>query len=147
QAEESADRQTKPKGFGGWVRSLFSRRNGHSFKESIEEVMEEHEAAGDPIDREERIMLRNVLTFNELTVEDVMVPRSDSVWVDDESSYEDLKKILAESLHTRMPVAHRTLDDVAGFLHVKDVVPILANGRPCQMDDIIRQTLFVPPSM
>lgn len=60
-----------------------------SLKESLEEVIEEHDIEGKIIPDEEKALLRNVLTFSELAVEDVMVPRADIVFVHHNVSIED----------------------------------------------------------
>lgn len=128
------------------VLSLIGLRPKPSLKESVEEVLEEHEATGEPASREQRI-LRNVLTFGELTVEDVMIPRADIVYVNEGVTPDALKKLIAGKAHTRMPVCRENLDDVAGFIHLKDVVMSLAGKDTFDIGKILRKALFVPPSM
>lgn len=118
-----------------------------SLKESLEEVIEEHDIEGKIIPDEEKALLRNVLTFSELAVEDVMVPRADIVFVHHNVSIEDLKKTIINQAHTRIPVCRDTLDDVVGFIHIKDLVYSLSKAGEFNIDDIMRQALFVPPSM
>lgn len=128
------------------LKLIFGLRR-YSLKESIEEVIEEHHEAGEKIDPEEKSMLRNVLSFSELNVEDVMTPRADIVYVNHDISLEELKKIIIEKELTRLPVCRKTLDNLAGFIHVKDVFLILCQSKPFNIDTITRQVLFVPPSM
>ncbi len=129
------------------LKSALGFRSRSSLKESLEEVMEEHEGNGVPIEEEERQMIQNVLSFSELTVENVMVPRSDIVALDYEASFEEVKQCMLEKQHTRVPVYRHTLDDIAGFIHIKDVLRVLAEKTPYDMEAMIRQALFVPPSM
>ncbi len=129
------------------LRALF-RRNAASLKESLEEVLEEHDAAGHYIDPKEKEILQNVLIFSELDVADVMVPRGDIAAVPHDISFEALKAILvAEDVHTRLPVYRGTLDDILGFMHIKDFVRVLGGQEPFAMQKLIREVLFVPPSM
>lgn len=138
-----------------WLKILFYRlrglfkRSASSLKESVEEVLEEHDAAGLYVDPKEKEILQNVLTFSELDVEDVMVPRSDIIAIPHDISFENLKALLIqeEHAHTRMPVYRETLDDILGFVHVKDFVRALSNMEAFDLQKLIREVLFVPPSM
>ncbi|MCB2080993.1 MAG: HlyC/CorC family transporter [Rickettsiales bacterium] len=125
------------------------RGKTQTLKESLEEALEEHDAAGGYIDPEEKEMLRNVLEFSELTVEDVMVPRSDIIAIPEDIAFDALKLLLLdqEYPHTRLPVYHGSLDDVVGFLHMKDVVKVLCGAEIFNVEKLVREILFVPPSM
>lgn len=138
---------TPSKGAFQRLKSLLGMKNSSSFKESLEEVIEEHESAGEVIDREEKLMLKNVLTFNELSVEDVMIPRADIVAVEHEIEFQELKDIMLKKVHTRLPVYRETLDDIVGFIHIKDLVSVLCESDAFNIDHILRKALFVPPSM
>jgi len=132
------------------IRSLFGIRGASSLKESVEEAIEEQEAAGETINPDEKLLLRNVLVFSERTVEDVMVPRADIAWVNYNITLEEMEKELMDNPHTRIPVCRGVLDDVAGFIHIKDVVLNLLRshrGQQFAIDRVLRQVLFVPPSM
>ncbi len=133
--------------FAHKILTMLGLRKSPTLKESLEEVIEEHEESVDPAAAEDTSMLRNVLEFGELNVGDVMIPRTDIVTVSHDISLDELKSIVITSGHTRLPVYRGNLDDVAGFLHVKDLVPVLGNGRNFKMDDMLRRILVVPPSM
>lgn len=147
-SSESGESERPLSGFRKFINkplNLLGIRAKNSLKESLEEVIEEHDSAD--IDGGERVMLRNVLAFSELKVEDVMIPRSDIMWVDYSIELDELKRIIAEKAHTRMPICRGTMDDVVGFIHIKDFVSILCDNKPFNINNIIRQLLFVPPSM
>jgi len=118
-----------------------------TLKESLEEVIEEHKAGGSELDKDEKNILHNVLEFNEKDVEDVMIPSADIVAVDHIISFQDLKNIMQNKAHTRLPVYRKTLDDIVGFIHIKDLVSVLCSSDSFIIDKILRSTLFVPPSM
>ena len=64
------------------LKALFGVRPSEpTFRESIEELIEEHHDDGLPGEVEERTMFRNLLGFGRLDVADVMVPRADIVSV------------------------------------------------------------------
>lgn len=120
-----------------------------SLKETLESLIAEHEREGQElvIVPEERNMLSNILRFGEMTVSDIMIPRPDIVAVEYSVSLEDLKQLVVREQHSRMPVYTENLDNVAGFLHIKDLAVQVFEGKPFSMETSIRQILFVPPSM
>ncbi len=135
------------------LRSLMRKRNGdgHSLRETLEELIEENEnddQQNEPVfSEEERAILLNALSFGELQVWDVMVPRADIDTVDITSTLDDVITAMRESAHTRMPVVRDALDDVAGMVHLKDLLPFWGDGRKFKLQAILRELLFVPPSM
>ena len=65
-------------------------------------------------------MMRNLLEFVDLRVEDVMVPRAEIVAVDEDASVNELLRRFMEANHSRLPVYRETLDDPVGMVHIKD---------------------------
>lgn len=131
-----------------WLRSTLRSRGGdNSLKEALEEVLEEHGEEGDQLPREEQDILKNVLGFGELAVKNIMTPRTDIKAVEYNTGLEDIKQHIARHSHTRIPIYNDTLDNVKGFIHIKDLVPLLSGDSPFNMALILRDILFVPPSM
>jgi magnesium and cobalt transporter len=137
------------------VRHKLSRRNGDAtLRQSLEDVIDEHEGSAntplpDDIAGTQREMLRNLLDYGDLRVDDVMVPRADIVAFDVGDSFDDLVALFAEAAHSRLPVYRDTLDGILGLVHVKDVYRFLADPskpRP-RVEHLLRSVLFVPPSM
>ncbi len=131
------------------ISSLLHFRASTSLKESVEEAIEEHDATrGEAFEDGEKAMLRNVLSFAEMNVEDVMIPRADIAAIEAGVSYGELKDFITEKTYTRFPVYRQTLDDVVGFVHIKDLLMSAYNvEKNFNLSKIIRQCLFVPPSM
>lgn len=130
----------------GW-RMLLGKHPDNSLKEAIAEVLEEHEEEVEELPEEEQKILKKVLNFGVLTVSDIMVPRSDIKAVEYNLSLEELKWNLTQHFHTRMPVYNDTLDNVKGFVHIKDMLPFFSGEREFNMALVLREILFVPPSM
>jgi magnesium and cobalt transporter len=124
-----------------------------SLRQFLEEAIEEHGDAApsstDDLGVAERTMLRNVLDYGELRVDDVAVPRADIIAFDASDSFDDLVKLLVECVHSRVPVFRDTMDGIIGMVHVKDVMPYLAAPeKPSpRIEQLLRSVLFVPPSM
>ncbi len=131
-----------------WIKSTLSPKQESTLKEMLEEAIEEHEENSDePLAPEERIILHNVLSFSDATVSDIMIPRTDIIAVPYDVSLEALKAHIIEQRHTRTPVYQETLDHILGFLHVKDLLPMIAEDKPYNVKAHMRQLLYVPPSM
>jgi len=129
-------------GFGG---------NGDSsLRESLEEVIEEHEDSLDEeaLSDEEREMLLNVLKYNEMRIDDIMVPRADIVAVEISTSFKDLVAKFCQAGHSRLPIYRKSLDEVVGMVHVKDALQMLGAGKKSPaIEDILRDVIIAPPSM
>ncbi len=136
------------KKFKSWLRAnLRGRPHDNSLKEALEEVLEEHEEESITPPTEEQNMLKNVITFADKTVYEIMTPRTEIKGVEYNVSLSELKAHITQHIHTRIPVYNDTLDNIKGFLHVKDLVPHLSHDMPFNMALILRELLFVPPSM
>ncbi|MAV18664.1 MAG: magnesium/cobalt efflux protein [Alphaproteobacteria bacterium TMED110] len=119
-----------------------------NLRESLEDVLEEEAGNDESLTGEELHMLRNLLGFKDVRVEDVMVPRADITAVDEKASLEDLGGLFTESGHSRLPVYKQSLDHPIGMVHIKDLVVMLAGKAPkVPLKALIRDILFAPPSM
>jgi magnesium and cobalt transporter len=138
-------------GLFGWLRRLFGARNGDAnLRETLEELIEDSDGDADskePINAEERLMLMNILDLGELRVDDVMVPRADIISLGADTSLADLVDLIQTELHSRIPVFQENLDDVQGMVHIKDLLTHWDNRDDFDLNAILRQVLFVPPSM
>jgi CBS domain containing-hemolysin-like protein len=131
-----------------WLRHALGARNDASLKEVLEDAIEEHqEQASEQLAPEEKLMLHNILRFSEIHVSDIMIPRTDIVAVPSDISLPELKAHMIEQRHTRVPVYKETLDQVLGFIHIKDMMPMIAGDQPYDLQKVLRNLLFVPPSM
>jgi CBS domain containing-hemolysin-like protein len=135
------------------LRVLLGRRNGdgHTLRETLEELIEEdEEETGErsaEFTDEERALLLNALSFGELQVLDVMVPRADIKAIEVEADIASVISAMREAMHTRLPVYRNTLDEVIGMVHIKDMLPFWGDGADFQLERIKREILFVPHSM
>ena len=133
------------------LRGFLGARNGdHSLRETIEEIIEEiaeEEESTGPIGEDERVMLANILKLRHVTAYDVMVPRADIVAVDSDTGLDGLIEVTHRFGHSRFPVYRESLDDVAGLVHIKDLLPYAKGRKKFNLTSITRTVLFVAPSM
>jgi magnesium and cobalt transporter len=131
-----------------FLRLIRRPRNGESVRETIDEMIEEPAAEDpDPLSGHERVLIGNILKVHDQTAADVMVPRVDIVALDLETPFPEVVKCMVEQGHSRVPVYRETLDDVIGFIHVKDVLGPVAEHRETKLAPILRKVLFVAPSV
>jgi magnesium and cobalt transporter len=100
-----------------------------------------------PITPQERVLIGNVLKVHDRNAADVMVPRVDVVAFDIARPFDELVKLMIEHGHSRVPVYRETLDDVLGFVHVKDVLAPVAERRTVKLAPMLRKVLVVAPSL
>ncbi|WP_439813669.1 hemolysin family protein [Zavarzinia sp. CC-PAN008] len=127
-----------------WLRALArGQRPDQSLRASLEGVVDDHPEGTE----EEQALIRNILDFRELWVDDVMVPRADIEAVAHDATLPDLVRSFTETQHSRMPIFRGSLDDVLGVIHVKDLLPFWNDPSGFDLDRIKRPILFVPASL
>ena len=115
-------------------------------EEEIRLLMEESHRQG-LIDDTEVDFVDNVFDFTDLNVREIMTPRTDMVCLYLEDTMdENLHTILEEQL-TRYPICHEDKDHIVGFLHVKDLMRVMAEERNPNLRRLARKALIVPESM
>jgi CBS domain containing-hemolysin-like protein len=149
----------------------FGLKSPFSIRDDLEDALSEGAPATD-FSPQESAMLRNVLRLRTHSVQDVMVPRADIVAVSIDISLGDLLRVFRTAGHSRLPVYAETLDDPRGMVHIRDFLDYLASraestpsrrkrkgpvdapdlgkvdlSTPLSAAKILRQVLFVPPSM
>jgi putative hemolysin len=99
------------------------------------------------VEEDEAEMLHKVFEFGNRPVREVIVPRTEVVWVEKGTKLADFLKIYAGAPLSRFPVYEDNTDNVAGILSVKDVLMALAKGvvgDESNIDELIRPAYFTP---
>lgn len=136
------------KAIGGWLRLRILHQGGEgSVREVIEELIEDVDDDSEEIGSDEGALIVNILKLHDLTAEDVMVPRAAIVAADMESGLDDLVDIMAQEAHSRLPVYTKQLDNVLGFVHIKDVLVAVRRTPDVPVENIVRDILFAAPSI
>ena len=94
-------------------------------------------------------MLRNVLTLSDTLTREIMVPRTDMICMERDSTLSSALKLFSRSGFSRVPVIGEDVDDLIGVAYLKDAVRATA-FNPAAMEraveSIVRQPLLVPES-
>ena len=125
--------------------SRLSRLFGHDDQESLEKAILEARADGE-VEPYEESMLLGILRFNDLQVQDTMIPRTDIDCVPDDMPLQEVARIIVRSGHSRIPVYKETRDNIVGILHAKDVLSsLLEQGEDePSVSSVMREPFFVP---
>jgi len=118
-----------------------------SIEGKLEELIDLQAESEIGIDDEQRTLIENIIYLRDKTIADVMVPRADIVAIEMESMLDDLIKLINKEAHSRVPVFQKSLDDVVGMVHIKDVISEQQSNKSFNLGDIVRPVLFVAPSM
>jgi len=114
-----------------------------SLRERLEaDLKGEAEADAAAFSTEEREMLRRLLRFGGLRVEDVMVPRADIIALEESDTLAELLRTFGEAGVSRIPLFSETLDDPRGMIHVKDLFRWLTREAA---DDAVNTRIAVAP--
>ena len=163
----SSPAPAQPRGPTLWqrIRGLLALRT-MSLRDDLEVALES-ESNGETADftQSERVILKNVLDLADKRVEDVMIPRADIEAIEVERTLGELVARFRAVGHSRMPVYKESLDDIVGFIHVKDAlrritevvtdpeasapVKLVSSPLRSRLDrlELLREVLFVPPLM
>ena len=115
-------------------------------EEEIRLLMEESHKHG-YIDKTELTFVDNVFDLSNLTVREIMIPRTDMICLYLEDSFdENVKKALTEQM-TRYPVCIEDKDNIVGFLHIKDLLNPLYARKNIDIRSLLREVTVVPESM
>ncbi|MHB1101713.1 MAG: hemolysin family protein [Devosia sp.] len=163
----SSPASAPPRGQSLWARlkAMLALRTV-SLRDDLEVALES-ENNGETADftQSERTILKNVLELGEKRVDDVMVPRADIEAIDGEETLGTLVARFRAVGHSRIPVFSESIDNITGFIHVKDAlrritapvnepskeVPVRLVSHALKQKigklDLARAVLYVPPLM
>jgi len=124
--------------------------NNYNNKDDILKVLSENfdlnikNDLDDLDDNNKNKLIRNIFNLSEKSVEDVMVPRAEIIAIQKNQSMQDILSIIEKESHSRMPIYDENLDNILGFVHIKDVIKNI-NVKNFDVKKILRNVLYVAP--
>ena len=138
--EESA------KGFQNWLRMCFRRlaRVGESenIEKEIQQLIDEGEERG-LISEDEGEMIQGIFSFRDTIAREIMVPRTDAVYVRVDAGLSEIIQIILQSGHSRIPIYQENIDNIVGTLHAKDLLNYWGQSS-LDLTTIMRPPYFIP---
>jgi putative hemolysin len=97
------------------------------------------------IEEDDRRLIQSVVAFGNKTVREVMTPRPGIVAVSADATLEDLRQLVIHEQYSRIPVYEETIDQIIGFIHVRDMFELDHTERESHtVRDLVRTIRFVP---
>ena len=115
----------------------------HLTKEELRTVLDE---SGALIPVKRHGMLMNILDLEKATVTDIMVPRNEVVGIDLEDDIEEILEIIGQSSHTLLPVFRKDLNEVIGFMHLRNISRMIGveEINKAELMQLTEEAYFVP---
>lgn len=138
-------------GFGNLLLKIcrIQPSNGHGNEHTSEELnmLIDASCKGGMLNAKEAEMLQNVFKFADLTAMQVMVPRPNMVALPINATQQEINNIIIANQYTRYPVYENDIDNIVGFVHLKDIYPILAKGENVNLSLLRRDAFRIPETM
>lgn len=126
-----------------------SRKGTFSPDPELREFVDKAEAA-DIIEDDERQMIQSVIDLGDTLAREVMVPRTDMVWIESTKTVRQALSLCSRSGFSRIPVVGEDFDDVVGILYLKDIVRVELSGQSgmgnTNVTELMRTVHRVPES-
>src|SRR6202042_118297 len=132
---------------GRWLKRITQSMSGEprDLAELVENLRDASERG--LFDGDALVMLEGVLAVADMQVRDIMVPRSQMVFVERDESPEKLVELVVESGHSRFPVIGEDRDQILGILLAKDLLRLQIEGdESFEIREFMRPVIFVPES-
>ena len=131
-------------GFLALLRISSEQREQHSLStEELKTVVNESSAL---LPERDQNMLVSILDLEKVTVEDIMIPRNELVGIDINEDWKKIQKQLTQSSHTRVLLYRDNIDDVVGYVHMRDALRLLSKNQftKATLLRAVRELYFIP---
>lgn len=120
------------------------QRQQHSL--STEELKTVVNESGALLGDRDQDMLVSILDLENVTVEDIMIPRNELVGIDINEDWKKIQKQLTQSTHTRVLLYRDSVDDVVGYVHMRDALKLLSKNQftKATLLRAVREIYFIP---
>jgi len=120
------------------------QREQHSL--SSEELRTVVNESGALLHEQDQSMLMSILDLEKVSVEDIMIPRSELVGIDVNDDWKLIQKQLTQANHTRVLLYRDNIDDVVGYIHARDALKLLSKSQftKATLLRAVRELYFIP---
>ncbi len=120
------------------------QREQHSL--SSDELRTVVNESGAMLKSRDQDMLVGILDLENVTVEDIMIPRNELVGIDINEDWKRIQKQLTQSNHTRVLLYRDNIDDAVGYVHVRDALRLVSKGQftKATLLRAVRELYFIP---
>jgi len=120
------------------------QREQHSL--SSEELRTVVNESGALLHEQDQSMLMSILDLEKVSVDDIMIPRSELVGIDINDDWKKIQKQLTQANHTRVLLYRDNIDDVVGYIHARDALKLLSKSQftKATLLRAVRELYFIP---
>jgi len=120
------------------------QREQHSL--SSEELRTVVNESGALLHERDQSMLMSILDLEKVSVDDIMIPRSELVGIDVNDDWKKIQKQLTQANHTRVLLYRDNIDDVVGYIHARDALKLLSKSQftKATLLRAVRELYFIP---
>ena len=122
------------------VKELIQDEN---FKKDIIDLISATSDSSGIAKNEEKKIFNNLLKVHKKTVDDVMIPRGEIIFIDQNIDKENIIKIINKEAHSRMPVVKKDLEHCLGMVHIKDLFKKI-NNKSFNIKSLLREVIYIP---
>ena len=115
-------------------------------EEDLKTIVDVSEEQGVINDQESEI-INNVFEFGDSDVEDIMTARTNMEAIAADMEDKELKDFLKNCKHSRIPVYGKSIDNIIGILHMKDIVAFIAEDKDLNIEEMVRPAFYVYDNM
>ena len=125
---------------------LKRERESHVTAEELQLIVVEARNAG-VIEESESEIISGVVRLADRPVREVMTPRTEVDWIDADADEEEIRRIVRETPHSRLPVAEGSVDRIIGVARVRDLLAAMLDGRAVDLRAMTAPAPIVPDRM
>lgn len=111
--------------------------------EELRQIIDVSQQSG-TLEPEEQQLLHRVFEFSDAEVQQVMMPRTRMVGLEQSMSHEEVVSVLLENMYSRYPVYNENIENIVGVVHGKDLFSRLISGKTFNLSGIMLPPVFVP---
>ncbi|MDR2930242.1 MAG: hemolysin family protein [Propionibacteriaceae bacterium] len=116
-------------------------------EEVTEEELRQMVTTSTTLSDEEREIVDEVFAAGERSLREVMVPRTETEFLDGDMPAYKAVRMLESATHSRFPVTDRSVDDIVGFLHIRDLMYLDPTDRSTPIRQLARPVMSLPDTV
>ena len=95
------------------------------------------------IEPSERDLIHKVFHLDDIEISRIMTSKDNIISLADSCTEDDLLKVIREEKHSRYPVYNKSIDNITGFVHAKDLLRISSSKKGLSIRSLLRKPAFV----
>lgn len=112
-------------------------------EEELKYIIDEIEDEG-VLEEQESDLVRSALEFDEITINEILIPRVNVAAIDIDSDFEHIKQEFLDTQYSRFPIYKDSIDNIIGILHQSDFFGVYFSGNENNLKSILKKPIYIP---